>query len=80
MWQESGQIYTIIPLSPNIHIQILQTDLHTFPLRISWENLMADQSIFIFLFSDHFINSHNLISWQDMNIAGRKLKLVTIGT
>ena len=22
-------------LSPNIHIQILQTDLHTFPLRIS---------------------------------------------
>ena len=27
------------PLSPNIHIQILQTNLHTFPLRISWENL-----------------------------------------
>ena len=23
------------PLSLNIHIQILQTDLHTFPLRIS---------------------------------------------
>ena len=23
------------PLSPNIHIQILQTDLHTSPLRIS---------------------------------------------
>ena len=23
------------PLSPNIHIQILQTDLYTFPLRIS---------------------------------------------
>ena len=23
------------PLSPNIHIQILQTDLHTFPYRIS---------------------------------------------
>ena len=23
------------PLSPNIHIQILQTDLHTFPSRIS---------------------------------------------
>ena len=34
------------PLSPNIHIQILQTDLHTFPLRISWEKLMADQSVF----------------------------------
>ena len=27
------------PLSPNIHIQILQTDLHTFLWRISWENL-----------------------------------------
>ena len=23
------------PLSPSIHIQILQSDLHTFPLRIS---------------------------------------------
>ena len=23
------------PLSPNIHIQILQTDLYKFPLRIS---------------------------------------------
>ena len=29
------------PLSSNIHLQILQTDLHTFPLKISW-----DQSIF----------------------------------
>ena len=34
------------PLSPNIHIQILQTDLHIFPLRISWENLIKDQGIF----------------------------------
>ena len=35
------------PLSLNIHIQILQeTDLHTFPYRISWENLFKDQSIF----------------------------------
>ena len=25
----------IYPLSPNIHIQIFQTDLYTFPLRIS---------------------------------------------
>ena len=36
----------INPLSPNIHIQILQTDLDIFPLRISWENLIKDQSIF----------------------------------
>ena len=33
-------------LSPNIHIQILQTGLYTFPLRISWENLIKDQGIF----------------------------------
>ena len=35
-------------LSPSIHIQILQTDLHTFPLRMS------------FYLGDHFNNSHNL--------------------
>ena len=48
------------PLSPNIHIQILQTDLYTFPLRIICENLIKDQGHF--LLGDHFINSHNLIS------------------
>ena len=34
------------PLSPGIHIEILQTDLHTFPQRISCENLIKDQGIF----------------------------------
>ena len=34
------------PLSPNIHIQILQTDLYTFPYRMSKENLINDQRIF----------------------------------
>ena len=34
------------PLSPNIKIQILHTDLYTFPLRIGWENLIKDQGIF----------------------------------
>ena len=38
--------YFLNPLSPNIHIQILQTDLHTFSLRISWENLIRDQRFF----------------------------------
>ena len=33
------------PLSPNIDMQILHTDLHTFPLRISWENLKKDHGI-----------------------------------
>ena len=30
-------------------LQILQTDLHTFPLRISWENLIKHQGIFSFM-------------------------------
>ena len=34
------------PLSPNIHIQILQTDIYTFASRISKENLIKDQGIF----------------------------------
>ena len=34
------------PLSPGIHIEILQTDLHKFPQRISCENLIIDQGIF----------------------------------
>ena len=38
--------YSFNPLSPNIHIQILQTDVHTSPLRISWENLIKDHGIF----------------------------------
>ena len=37
---------SINPLSPNIQIQILQTDLYTFPSRISSENLIKDQGIF----------------------------------
>ena len=35
----------INPLSPSIHIQILQTGLYTYPLRIGWENLIIDQGI-----------------------------------
>ena len=33
------------PLSPNIQIQILCTSVHKLPYRISWENLIKDQSI-----------------------------------
>ena len=36
----------INPLSPSIHIQILQTDFHTFSLRISSENVIKDHRIF----------------------------------
>ena len=34
-------------VSPDIYIQILQTDSYTFTLRIGWENLLKDEpSIF----------------------------------
>ena len=36
---------TLNPLSPNIHIQILQTDLYTFPSWMGWENLIKDENI-----------------------------------
>ena len=65
-------------LSPNIRIQILQSDLYTFALRISWENLIKDQGIFSLVII--FINSHNLFSCQHMDIFRRKLMLITIGT
>ena len=37
----------INPQSPNAHIQILLSDHDTFPLRISCENLIKDQSFVI---------------------------------
>ena len=42
-------IESVNPWSPNIQVQILQSDLRTFPLRISRENLMKDQGIFSLL-------------------------------
>ena len=33
------------PLNPTIHVQILHTDVHTFPLRPRRENLIKDQSV-----------------------------------
>ena len=44
-WSDS-RVSLLNPLSRNIQIQILQTDLHTSPLRISWENLIKDHGIF----------------------------------
>ena len=68
----------INPLSPNIHKEILQTDLYTFPYRISWEKLIKD--LRFFSLCDHLINSHRCYTWQSMDIVRRKLMLVTIGT
>ena len=52
--QDSTHIQSINPLSPNIHKQILQTDLYTFPYRICWEKLIKDQRFF-FLWSFDFL-------------------------
>ena len=50
----------IYPLSPSIHIQILQTDLHTFPLRISWENLIKGQGTFSFVIIFYILTTLSL--------------------
>ena len=57
------------PLSPNIHLEILHTDLYMFPWKTSWENLLKDQSIFLkvtilvilITFSLHYV----LIVWGE---------------
>ena len=59
-------ILVINPLSTKIHIYILQTGLHTFPQRISWENMMKDLSIFFVVFILLIYYSHNLFSWIDV--------------
>ena len=38
-------VFYLNPFMPQYPHTLLQTDLHTFPLRISWENLFEDQSI-----------------------------------
>ena len=57
-----------IPLRTKIHKQTLQTDLRTFPKRISWENLTKNQSfcplitslihvpLFFFMFGENNID------------------------
>ena len=53
-------IHLFNPLSPVIHIQILQTDLHTFPLRISRENLIKHQGIFSFVIIFYILTTLSL--------------------
>ena len=47
-------------LSPSVHIQILQTDLHIFPLRISWENLIKHQDVFSFMIIFYILTTLSL--------------------
>ena len=71
-------IHFLNPLSPNVHIQILQTGLYTIPFKDKLREF--DKRSKYFLLGDHFINSHNLISSQCMDMVRRKLMLVTIET
>ena len=54
-----GSSYTVNPLSPNIHIQFLQTDLYILLKNVLRE---YDKRSRYLLIVDHFTNSHNLIS------------------
>ena len=46
-WRNSKRMQQRLtyPLSPNVQIQILHTCVHKLPYRISWQNLIKDQSI-----------------------------------
>lgn len=69
-WKLPFPFYWLTLLIPNIHIQILKTDLHTFLYNLT-EFIKRSKH---FLFSDHFFDSHNL-SLQ--NIVRRKLMMAT---
>ena len=53
----------INPLNPTIHVQILQTDVHTFPLRPRRENLIKDQSASLRWSFDYFSQPFLLIMY-----------------
>ena len=65
------------PLIPNIHMQILQSHLRTFPWRISCENLIKDHSISLMTTVSILLT---FLSWRRMENVRRKLMMVTIGT
>ena len=66
-----------IPISTNIHIQILHTDPYFSLVNELREFHKRSKH---FPLGDHFINSQNLISWQSMDIVRRKLMFVNIAT
>ena len=51
-----------LSLSPNINIQILQTELYTFSLQ-NWSRKCDKRSSKHFPFGDNFIKSQNFFSW-----------------
>ena len=53
-------VAVVVALSPSIHIQILQTDLPTFPLRISWEILIKHRGVFSFVIIFYILTTLSL--------------------
>ena len=66
--------FNINHLRPNIQIQILQTDLHIFPYRISWANLFVDQGF------SHQVMILLTLTTFSLNIVWRKLTFFTLET
>ena len=72
MWIRSTLYNTLLndgdllcPLIPNLHIQILQIDIHLFPLRINSENSIN------FPCDDHIIMSSHTLSVYDLLLEKR---------
>ena len=63
------------PLSHKIHIQIVQTNLHTFSFKNSWESFRSKHCPF----GNQFSNSHSLYSCWSADVVRRKLMLVVLG-
>ena len=68
--QQQQSLYD--PLSPNIHIQILLTDLYTFPWEISWENSLKDQSVFLCWSFYYYQTQKTVNSWAQDSEADHK--------
>lgn len=75
MWIRSTLYNTLLndgdllcPLIPNLHIQILQIDIHLFPLRINSENSIILPVMIILLMSSHTLSVYDLLlekrSWS----------------
>ena len=69
--------FDLNPLIPNIHMQILQSHLHTFCWKISCENLTKDHSISLVTTVSILLT---FLSWRCMENVRRKLMMVTIVT
>ena len=44
----------------------VQTNLYTFPLRISWENLIKDQGIFSLVIISLILTTFTLVNFWDL--------------